>query len=867
MKFLLPLLLFACVFPVCAEPVFSCTGKHRGNLQFDAEAMPLKLRFRNNGTFSGKYQEVLRFCDFYGNGDAPEVREITLSGNQEIVREFTVPAEKMGCYRLIYSIMQNGKILFQKSVNIGKFLPVVPLNPEKSCFGIYCHLPGYNGERDFPGVKNTGFSLVRTDMPWSSVQPKQDVWNWEQHDRCIALAQKYGLDITWNLLYSPSWAVKVKNGYGGDPADYNIFAEFARRAVARYPQVTYWSIWNESDAESHWTGGAKEFAKMLKTVVPPMRRENAKIRILPGGVTGLIQLAAPFMRELGKQNAGEYFDIYDFHYTGLETHQKIAAEMKWKKPFWNTELSGGIGERLYRIPREAALSFANGLERMILFLWTIRMTNPAHVEEFGNVVLVDNNGAPSPLYPVIYTLNAKFNGFNNFQNISAGPLKAVRMVRSGKQSAVCWNTDAPKSTIPVKTSVPLTATTADGVAFELVPQNGYCFVPANDFICLEAGNHIVTPVPGKGAAAFEPLKTTPVYGQKFCVTATVHNPQKQQFEGKLKLQLPGDWKNLSGDVKLSLAPGKVQKVTFEIMPRSLTDLAAGRLFLVLENAKGNIIGFDKKEISLTVPLAFELSPAFQWGRRKVRAAVNNTTAETISAEIHFQTAEKSVKMPFAAKPMTTTYVYFTPAAGAEKVRLTATLSAAGVQKTQTADIVWHSIPSRQKVNGKANVTLNKRTDVVSSSDILYEWEGKDDLSCEAKLYWVPEFLVLEADVTDDILQTGREPGALWMRDSLQVYFNGTLYEFGLCNGKAVYFCNGKEPVKPLFEVSRQGNITRYTVKFPKENGGKWKANDTVQYAFIVNDSDKDRREGWLVFRSDIGDVLKRRQTEISTLNK
>jgi hypothetical protein len=157
--------------------------------------------------------------------------------------------------------------------------------------------------------------------------------------------------------------------------------------------------------------------------------------------------------------------------------------------------------------------------------------------------------------------------------------------------------------------------------------------------------------------------------------------------------------------------------------------------------------------------------------------------------------------------------------------------------------------------------------VVSSSDILYEWEGKDDLSCEAKLYWTPENIVLEADVTDDVLQTGAEPGILWTRDSLQVYFNGVLYEFGLCNGKAVSFCNGKSIVNPAFSVKRQGNITRYMVKFPKPDNGKWRANDTVQFAFIINDSDKDRRKGWLVYRCDIGDVIKRGKTEISTLNK
>ena len=86
-------------------------------------------------------------------------------------------------------------------------------------------------------------------------------------------------------------------------------------------------------------------------------------------------------------------------------------------------------------------------------------------------------------------------------------------------------------------------------------------------------------------------------------------------------------------------------------------------------------------------------------------------------------------------------------------------------------------------------------------------------------------------------------------------------------GKAVFFGRGNDPVKPEFSITRSGTVTSYRVAFPKKGGGKWAPNDTVAIAFIVNDADAPHRKDWMMFRSNIGDDRKRKQTEKSTLAK
>ena len=92
----------------------------------------------------------------------------------------------------------------------------------------------------------------------SSVQPtSSQSFNWEQMDTKVAAASAQGLQVLGILDYAPPWNAQPGCAAGPRkacaPADSHAFANFAAAAAARFPQVTYWEIWNEPNLVRFWS--------------------------------------------------------------------------------------------------------------------------------------------------------------------------------------------------------------------------------------------------------------------------------------------------------------------------------------------------------------------------------------------------------------------------------------------------------------------------------------------------------------------------------------------------------------------------------------------------------------------------------------
>ncbi|HBE03053.1 MAG TPA: hypothetical protein DC049_11360 [Spirochaetia bacterium] len=111
---------------------------------------------------------------------------------------------------------------------------------------------------------------------------------------------------------------------------------------------------------------------------------------------------------------------------------------------------------------------------------------------------------------------------------------------------------------------------------------------------------------------------------------------------------------------------------------------------------------------------------------------------------------------------------------------------------------------------------------------------------------------------------------MWEQDSMQIWFSGTLYDLALTSGGAKLYGHGQkdrtESIKTdgvLYTVTRASDgKTRYRIGFPKPDGGEWKKNDLVKFAFIINDADiKGERKGWMYYLTDIGNPVERSQSK------
>ena len=218
MKILLPLFLAVAAAVACAaEPVFSCRGNVPGNIQFAAGPVRLELRFENRGSLAGEVTELVRLADFHGNGEAPLRRRVMMEPAGVLEREIMIPPEHRGAFRLTYSLMRNGELVFSREVTGAILEPVKALDPENSPIGMYCYNLHWNGKRELPVLRNMGISWIRANLSWGRSEPERGRFDWKQGDDSSRLLKEYGMHAMFNLVYPPRWAVDRVNMYGGTP--------------------------------------------------------------------------------------------------------------------------------------------------------------------------------------------------------------------------------------------------------------------------------------------------------------------------------------------------------------------------------------------------------------------------------------------------------------------------------------------------------------------------------------------------------------------------------------------------------------------------------------------------------------------------
>lgn len=870
MKVLLPLFLAVAAAAACtAEPVFSCRGNVPGNIQFAAGPVRLELRFENRGSLAGEVTELVRLADFHGNGEAPLRRRVMMEPAGVLEREIVIPPECRGAFRLTYSLMRNGELVFSRDVTGAILEPVKALDPENSPIGMYCYNLHWNGKRELPVLRNMGISWIRANLSWGRSEPERGRFDWKQGDDSSRLLKEYGMHAMFNLVYPPRWAVDRVNMYGGNPADFGDYAAFAARAAARYLHIRHWSIWNEPDAESHWEGGGAEFARLLKATAPAIRAANPEAKVLPGGVTGSPALAERFYRELQRAGARPDFDIYEYHYRNIGLHRRLLREFGWRDmPLWNTEAAEGA-EKAAQLVRETVSGLAAGVERTFIFLYAIPMTRPEEFEEFGPVVMVDNDGRPTGNFPVVYTMSRQLNGIRECRELSSGGLRLFSCrYRDGGPRYILWSSTGARAAT-LKCGGELRITDATGTESRLVPFEGFISVPVSEVTYLDGAE--VTPAAERAMAEIGTPRTTPVFGNEFEIPLSFHNPAPGPFHGQAVLSASPDWEAATAEIPLTLAPGERREVLCRLKPRRLADRAETRLTLQLYREDGALTGCDTRDIRLTTALDFTLRPAFRWGEPRVRADIANPTASPIEASIRFRvpgSPEKTAAMPVTLPALATSHVYFDPepAEGESRGEAEAVLTFPGGTVRRSAKLDWIAL----KPAGNPPVILQERSDYIAPSRILFQWDGPADLSVKANLDWDERHFKLTADVTDDVHSADPDPALLWQRDSMQIWFDGMLFDLGLNERGAVLFRHDKKSagMKIPFSVVREGNTTRYRIAFPKPDGSPWKENDTVRFAFIVNDADLGaERKGWMYYLSDIGDPRCRPATPEITLVK
>ena len=173
----------------------------------------------------------------------------------------------------------------------------------------------------FTHAAAAGAPWIRFPVRWSEIEPGNTIppdYNWGALDASIQEAMAAGMQLVLTIESNPTWAAALSSG----PV-YNLddLKEFVGAVVARYPDVTYWEMYNEPDNVLGAFGNqGAAYAAMLNAVYPVIDSANPAALVVMGGVAmdwfedqnGTFD--REFVDDVLRACIKPCFDVANFHY-------------------------------------------------------------------------------------------------------------------------------------------------------------------------------------------------------------------------------------------------------------------------------------------------------------------------------------------------------------------------------------------------------------------------------------------------------------------------------------------------------------------------------------------------------------------------
>ncbi|MFD0462886.1 phytase [Microvirga aerilata] len=177
-------------------------------------------------------------------------------------------------------------------------------------------------EAEMADYASMGVDWVRIDFWWRDIQwaAADGPYNWGNHDKVVAAANKYGIKVIAELQGVPSWA-KATGGMAND-ANIKLYADFAKAAVEHFKgKVQHWEIWNEPNLTMYWGAypNAADYTKALKAAYTAIKAADPNSFVISGGLSpspesgGSWYGAVEFVKQMYANGAKGYFDALGFH--------------------------------------------------------------------------------------------------------------------------------------------------------------------------------------------------------------------------------------------------------------------------------------------------------------------------------------------------------------------------------------------------------------------------------------------------------------------------------------------------------------------------------------------------------------------------
>nr|WP_321795231.1 cellulase family glycosylhydrolase [Burkholderia sp. BCC1988] len=278
-------------------------------------------------------------------------------------------------------------------------------------------------------VRAAGFSFVRTDLFWDSVEMPQG-WNFSRYDALVANLRARGLGALFILGYQhPRHAPKQPPTL---PAQVDAFAEYATQSARHFrDQPVRFEVWNEQDHKDYWLAppSPAEYRNLLQATVRAVKTANPNAVVATGGVQ---QVDLPFIRAVGdigsaSQPAPDAVSVHPYRQdepeTALRDYVTLAQDLatyrtvpaiwatEWSYPTYGYKYVSHTSDGHDPVARERQARYA---VRRLLVDWIAQIgltayydmrndgADPKNMEH--NFGLLDADNTPLPAYVAVRNL-------------------------------------------------------------------------------------------------------------------------------------------------------------------------------------------------------------------------------------------------------------------------------------------------------------------------------------------------------------------------------------------------------------------------------------------------------------------------------
>ena len=775
-----------------------------------------QLRLENGGTEPSFISGGIRVFDADSNPVAAQELKGEIPPGGSLAVPLAGPFDRWGIWYADYDLATrnglklNGRLSFAKMPNAGK-----PAE-QSFIFGV----AGGTGPLGWKPHLALGVNGFRVNPGWNHIQPREDIWSWEGHDRTFADRNAAGFASLYILTPPPAWlADKDSDSKIFNPQvkvnqllpERNALRTFLQRFATRYKgKVEFYVIGNEPDLVGFWNFSEEEYLKMLEISYRTIKAADPDALVMNGGISSLYSQtpkAAPenrrlhptIMRRILKEGN---IDIFNYHGHGpIHNYWGCLDEMRKegildKFPWYSGETgvslrdSAGVLEpgkpinpitirkkQAEIIHEKVSIAKALGARGYTLWvLWDLQNWPEDHPEKYG---ALEPDGQPNTVFPVYANVIRHLQATRPDRIFAEGGLFACGYTRNaGGYIVSCWNDDGNQPGRPVIfTGVTGAAEKIDlfGNITPLAVQEGVC-------------TFVVT-----------------------CEPCFLRFPSQSET--------PGFHTPLTGDMA-SISAGKNGSLKFKLKNPFNRKLTASLAFAYPEHLTGpatrSVVLAPKAETGVSIPIA--AAPGFI-------SLPQNPTGVRISLALG-DSAPISFVYPVIGKIMLT----------------------------------------READEGAPQFVLDRADQVYSyaisgpEQDLI--WRGPEDLSAEVRLAVKDRTFEIQVEVTDDIHIQPYTGNTVWNGDSMQIGLKLSsqprAWHFILAmlpDGRPQVTCDSRgsgafdwaaAAAELDLAVSRDegAKLTRYRLNIPFDAIGLTPADAAEGFRFnlMVNDNDGPKRE-------------------------